>query len=446
MNNYKIMNNEEIKPDLTSSPIIKEEKVNYDANSESSIAPIIVKGSHKKLFIVLGLLGVLIITGGILAFKNYFLSPEAVVARMFKEISKVESFEYDAEIKAELKGTHLVTDGFALPMDDSSNEIMNKDEIKNNFTINFSGGLNIKDLNMPQSAIKINFKTDFLSGEESVFDLELRLKDNNLYILLNNIGETGIIDLSFLSKVWIKFDMSDLDELRGTSDSEKDDSDPKLSDEEIKKLKEIYSKIPLIKITEKLTNEKLNNESVYHFKYTLDKDALKKFIIEASSILDNKEAANFDQDNLDSSLEALESLSGEIWISKKDFLPRKLSFISTYKETSTSKISGNITTMISFKNFNNPFNVEVPNDTKPFEEIIEAMFMGTSGGFMMGSGFESDEEFNFDLDTDLDGLPDSLEKIYKTNPNNPDTDGDGFKDGEEVGNGYNPLGPGKLNF
>ncbi len=35
-------------------------------------------------------------------------------------------------------------------------------------------------------------------------------------------------------------------------------------------------------------------------------------------------------------------------------------------------------------------------------------------------------------DTDLDSLPDWLEEFYKSDPNNPDTDGDGTKDGEEI--------------
>ena len=48
-------------------------------------------------------------------------------------------------------------------------------------------------------------------------------------------------------------------------------------------------------------------------------------------------------------------------------------------------------------------------------------------------------------DTDGDGLNDDLEiNIWKTDPLNPDTDADGFSDGREVSEGYNPLGPGKL--
>lgn len=44
------------------------------------------------------------------------------------------------------------------------------------------------------------------------------------------------------------------------------------------------------------------------------------------------------------------------------------------------------------------------------------------------------------LDTDKDGVPDADEiNIYKTNPNNRDTDGDGYSDFVELNNGYSPL-------
>ena len=35
------------------------------------------------------------------------------------------------------------------------------------------------------------------------------------------------------------------------------------------------------------------------------------------------------------------------------------------------------------------------------------------------------------IDSDQDGLPDVVETSRRTDPNNPDTDGDGFKDGED---------------
>ena len=47
-------------------------------------------------------------------------------------------------------------------------------------------------------------------------------------------------------------------------------------------------------------------------------------------------------------------------------------------------------------------------------------------------------------DPDEDGLTNAEERHYGTDTAKADTDGDGFKDSEEVRNGYNPLGSGKL--
>ncbi len=47
-------------------------------------------------------------------------------------------------------------------------------------------------------------------------------------------------------------------------------------------------------------------------------------------------------------------------------------------------------------------------------------------------------------DTDLDNVTDEEERAFGTDFQKPDTDGDGFSDGQEIVNNYNPLGAGKL--
>ncbi|MFA6790329.1 MAG: hypothetical protein WCR65_02000 [Parcubacteria group bacterium] len=50
-------------------------------------------------------------------------------------------------------------------------------------------------------------------------------------------------------------------------------------------------------------------------------------------------------------------------------------------------------------------------------------------------------KYNLFNDFDQDGLSDSEELTYGTDPKNPDTDGDGYSDGAEVKSGYDPLKP-----
>ncbi|MEK7507408.1 MAG: hypothetical protein AAB585_02640 [Patescibacteria group bacterium] len=45
------------------------------------------------------------------------------------------------------------------------------------------------------------------------------------------------------------------------------------------------------------------------------------------------------------------------------------------------------------------------------------------------------------IDSDNDGINDIDEAYYQTDPFNPDTDGDGFKDGEEIMSGCSPIKP-----
>jgi hypothetical protein len=73
--------------------------------------------------------------------------------------------------------------------------------------------------------------------------------------------------------------------------------------------------------------------------------------------------------------------------------------------------------------------------------ILAIIILGTRFGVALAAETPSvDYGNNLVLDSDLDGLTNEGEKqIYKTDSNNPDTDGDGILDGAEVLNGTNPL-------
>lgn len=59
---------------------------------------------------------------------------------------------------------------------------------------------------------------------------------------------------------------------------------------------------------------------------------------------------------------------------------------------------------------------------------------------LFGSTTSTPEEIrSVGEDSDNDGLPDWREKLWDTDPNDPDTDGDGTKDGDEVAQNRDPL-------
>jgi hypothetical protein len=72
------------------------------------------------------------------------------------------------------------------------------------------------------------------------------------------------------------------------------------------------------------------------------------------------------------------------------------------------------------------------------------IFLGlvlASFSFLVFAQDSSQNAQNIFLDSDQDGLSNAEEKIYGTDPNKADTDGDGYTDGAEVKSGYDPLKP-----
>jgi hypothetical protein len=81
-------------------------------------------------------------------------------------------------------------------------------------------------------------------------------------------------------------------------------------------------------------------------------------------------------------------------------------------------------------------NIKV-NDLKLTVLIIASLFI--LGQALLTLAEEKSNPEKFFLDSDQDGLSDEEEKLYGTNPFNPDTDGDSYSDGNEVKSGYDPL-------
>ncbi|MEW6407353.1 MAG: hypothetical protein AB1465_01550 [Patescibacteria group bacterium] len=85
---------------------------------------------------------------------------------------------------------------------------------------------------------------------------------------------------------------------------------------------------------------------------------------------------------------------------------------------------------------------ELQYGTNPKEKDTD--FDGLPDGFEVKYKLNPLDYVDALSDPDEDGLNNLEEYQYQTDPQNSDTDGDGYKDGEEVEHGYNPAGSGKL--
>ncbi|MBI4779101.1 hypothetical protein HY797_01450 [Candidatus Falkowbacteria bacterium] len=99
---------------------------------------------------------------------------------------------------------------------------------------------------------------------------------------------------------------------------------------------------------------------------------------------------------------------------------------------------------------NNPVAPEtaVPEVTLPAGEINQPILTQPVDSDQDGLTDEEETVAGTSLnspDSDQDGLTDREEaKVFSTDPLRADTDDDGYVDGDEIKNGFNPNGPGKL--
>jgi hypothetical protein len=234
------------------------------------------------------------------------------------------------------------------------------------------------------------------------------------------------------------------------------------------KVMELYSKYDILKFKDDLGNEMIGDVDAYHYKVKLDSEGITNFyldLLKKMSPNSKDDSYNKGHNEMMQKIESdirkydyiinyiIENIDVEVWIGKEDKFIYK-SKVSGKFDKKFLEMIGNkmvakgditkeefnsgmenaddfeVTFYLNFTadNFNEPVEIKRPEKTEDFAEIIEKM---TPEFLMRGS------MANFD--SDKDGLTDDLEAFYGTDKNNPDTDGDGYKDGEEVDNGYDPL-------
>lgn len=399
--------------------------------SSPKVEDFVIPSRKSKIPLIAAIvLGSILIGGSAYGYFYYNQIPEVVMEKMSEKMSEIKSLEYIGEIKTEFKISDQAMSSLGMEAEEQSG----------NSTISFSGASDVTDLNNPKAIFRFDIEANEL---DQSFGMEIRTIGKTFYLNLASLPDLGFIDLNFLKDQWIKFNIEEIaeqfeleEELEEIEIEIEKEIEEELSPEQIEQLRKVVAQIKIFEITEKLSNEKIEEVNSRHYKYTIIKDNLVQFITEINKITESEPLSEEELKEFKESLALIESIEGEIWIGKKDSFLQKITFNVNIKETEQNKTEGKVAVSIQFKNHNKPIQIEVPSPVKTFDEVLEELFNQEPQIPM-----SYDEDYDWNLDTDADGLSDELEKMYGTDPSKIDTDGDGYSDSEEVEAGYDPLNP-----
>ena len=394
------------------------------------------KKSKKKIIIIctaLFLTFSLILGGGIFAYITFFPSPEIVLVRAFQNTSQIKSMEFsgDLNIKGKMASPGLSTSEGDVDFG-IKGEFDNNDSNNKKLATGFSLNANIKD----QQPIKAKIVTQIV--------------DKNFYAIINE----GPDFVDTIKNIWLKVPISENPEAQKVQDAlENNSKAKKITPEQQKRLNDQTLKIA--KISKVYANDKVDKIETYHYQYQITPLELAKFTALSSEIfLEQPAMTDVQKEDQSKELKDKPPIEGEIWIGKNDYRIYRINTSYTYNKDPDNYIT--VAVDLKAKNYNQPIQIEAPATSKTFQEISEILFPpqtntytnsnSTSTSTYQPKGQDSSNKIivNGSIDDDKDGLTNSEESYYGTDPKNPDTDKDGYNDGAEVKAGYDPNGPGKL--
>jgi hypothetical protein len=420
----------------------------------SAASPSTKKKSNRPLVIILGVVVLAMLGAGVWAYVTFVAlsSPKEVMAKMIEAFGSVDTFAFDGS--AILKIPELerrIDEGDPLLLTPKEKEGGSLSPFMGTgtFSFAFSGAVDATDETNVDGFAQIN-----VSAEAFSLGLEVRNVDKNAYVKVDTLPPFFAMlgSVETLSDQWVRLNADEM--LGGPGLGEfKKKLDEKITEaqegaytstkEQNKQVLAAFLGAEVLKMTQTLKAEKFGDTPSYHYAFVLDPVALEAFLIRAHEIVPE---APLERKNMEVLLKRFDDVDvqGEIWIGKKDFLPRKLTMTLLPKEENGVTVTFNVL----LDAYNEPVVIEEPEGSRPITEVIRGIMEATRKDTDEDGAQDTEEEQDGtdpnNPDTDADGLLDWEEDRYLTDPLNPDTDGDGYLDGAEVTNGYDPNGEGKI--
>ena len=311
------------------------------------------KKSKKKIIMILSIVGTfLFLTTGVLGYFYFFASPQRVLLKMVMNVSNLTTFEYSGDIEGKANIDQVLGASTSILGENDFVEDTSTSEASNT-TVSFSGRTDISNIEQPEVLFSSNINSE-LMGEVTTIGLEVRLIQDMLYLKVGGIEELlGFFGLQALDNQWIELESSDVEDSVGV-ELDSDETSPEILD--------VLTENPeVIIITEKFSNDEIDGVGTYHYAYEIEKGILIQILRELSSDSSTDPGESF-QD--------VESITGEIWIGKKDYYPYKLTLNVKANGSEDAIASEGFDLTLFLKSFNQPVQIDVPSDVMTLEEVM----------------------------------------------------------------------------
>ena len=266
----------------------------------------------------------------------------------------------------------------------------------------------------------------------------------------------GALTLAPYADKWLTFD---LDRIRADINVPFFGGEGKKLDElDAQYLLDQFRTTPFLAFLGQLRSGTVGNTPVYHYAVRPQLIFIENYLVQAEQLRLGRDLNTQEDDAVKTFFANVTPEDGELWIGQKDYYLRQASFRFHYDDGARK---GTLTLTLNFSDFNVRPAVTAPTEgVQDINDILISLLPSVAEHLpLAGPGavrqIQPGEKTAVKglpitmpevgtADSDKDGLSDTLEAFYGTDPHNPDTDGDGLSDGYEVDHGLNPNGPGKL--
>ncbi len=358
--------------------------LNSNISNQTSSQP---RRFNKILFSAIVVVLVLL-AGGAYAYYFYISpSPEVILDKMVHNLKTIKTTRSETVLKVDYSGQDL----FSARGSSSGSLPTTGVKGKASLQVKVTATSDIKDEKNPRVAASFNVESggDLVEVSNIRAGVDLVVDQGVGYLRLNtaDFGMAGdIFDASSFTETikgkWIKVDLKELEAMGGGSYGLGESNNSSTNNQvNLEKITEIFKKHRFLKVGEVLPDEVVDGESAYHYRLKLDRDKLTDFIVELGNYVQNtsgtmRVSTDEVKKQMDNSFNFIDKyVSGsnfDIWITKKDKLPKKVLLGAELKDTeSDGKLS--LSLDVSYSGFNEPVEIKAPENAESIEDVFASI-------------------------------------------------------------------------